>query len=198
MSPAATPEPVLPSRSQIENWDTSHLAAAANRWRTSASESDTLFAQHRLNVATPGGTEWEGAAKDAALDRVTADAAVVRSHADVIVEAADIAENGMADIHAAQHKVLEAIAEAEAEGFKVADDLSVRDTRRADLSNMAARHTAARVFAEDIRWNTERLVAADTFVSERLQAKAGELDDIRFDDEQHIAGPDANQPGGHA
>ncbi|ART72099.1 hypothetical protein BTO20_29295 [Mycobacterium dioxanotrophicus] len=185
MSPAASPEPVLPSRSQIENWDTSHLEAAANRWRTSASESDTLFAQHRLNVATPAGGEWEGAAKDAALDRVTADAAVVRNHADVIVEAADIAENGMVDIHAAQQKVLEAIAEAEADGFKVNDDLSVRDTRRADLSNMAARHTASRVYAEDIRWNAERLVAADTFVSERLQAKAGELDDIKFDDEHH-------------
>ncbi|WP_029369630.1 hypothetical protein [Mycobacterium sp. UM_WWY] len=185
MSPAASPEPVLPSRSQIENWDTSHLEAAANRWRTSASESDTLFAQHRLNVATPAGSEWEGAAKDAALDRVTADAAVVRNHADVIVEAADIAENGIVDIHAAQQKVLEAIAEAEADGFKVNDDLSVRDTRRADLSNMAARHTAARVYAEDIRWNAERLVAADTFVSERLQAKAVELDAIKFDDEQH-------------
>jgi hypothetical protein len=184
MSSADPPEPVVPSRSQIENWDTSHLATAANRWRTAASNSDTLFAQHRLNVATPGGAEWEGPAKDAALDQVTADAAVVRNHADVIVEAADIAENGIADIHAAQRKALEAIAEAEAEGFTVAEDLSVRDTRRADLSNMAARHTAAREYAEDIRWNAERLVAADTFVSERLQAKARELDDIRFHDEE--------------
>ena len=191
MSSAGSPEPELPSRSQIENWDTSHLAAAANRWRTSASESDTLFAQHRLNVATPRGTEWE----DAALDRVTADAAVVRNHADVIVEAADIAENGMADIHAAQRKVLEAIAEAEADGFQVADDLSVRDTRQADLPNMAARHTAARVHVEDIRWNAERLVAADTFVSERLQAKAGELDGITFDDETYVADAGDGQPG---
>lgn len=185
MNSAASPEPVLPSRSQIENWDTSHLAVAANRWRTSASESDTLFAQHRLDVAMPGGTEWEGAAKDAALDRATADAAVVRSHADVIVEAADIAENGIADIHAAQRKVLEAIIEAEDAGFKVDDDLSVRDIRRPDLSNIAVRHTAARGHEEDIRWNAERLVAADTFISDRLQAKAGELDDIRFDDEEH-------------
>jgi hypothetical protein len=57
MSPAASTQPLLPSRSQIENWDTSHLTEAARHWRVSASESDDLFAQHRANIAMPGGTE---------------------------------------------------------------------------------------------------------------------------------------------
>ncbi|MEE6164437.1 MULTISPECIES: hypothetical protein [unclassified Mycolicibacterium] len=144
-----------------------------------------MFAQHRANIENPGGTVWEGDAKDAALDRVTTDATVVRNQADVIVRAADIAENGVADIQAAQRQALEAIEEAEADGFKVGHDLSVRDTRRVDLSDMAARHTAAKLHAEDIRWNAERLVAADAFVSQRLEAKATELESLTFHGEGH-------------
>jgi hypothetical protein len=109
----------------------------------------------------------------------------MRNQADVIVRAANIAEDGVTDIQAAQRQALEAIESAEVDGFKVGDDLSVRDTRRVDLSDMAARHTAAKLHAEDIRWNAERLVAADAFVGQRLEAKAGELDGITFDGEGH-------------
>ena len=41
----------VPSRSEIEEWSTRDLDAAAARWRTSATESDEAFAQHRANIA---------------------------------------------------------------------------------------------------------------------------------------------------
>ena len=64
------------------------------RWRQSATESEDVFEQHRQHIAAPGGTDWEGDAKDAALDRVTADTRVVQRQGDVMREAAVIAENG--------------------------------------------------------------------------------------------------------
>lgn len=176
----------LTTRSEIEDWPTTHLDDAANRWRERATESETAFDQHRLNIAAPAGTEWSGDAKDAALYRVTADCSAVRRQGDVQREAASTAENGSADIKAAQRNALNAIAEAEADGFTVNEDLSLTDTRYASslLRAPANRAQTAVEHAEYIRWNAEQLVKTDSLVGERLTAKAAELQGIRFDGER--------------
>ncbi|AER47737.1 hypothetical protein DORI_88 [Mycobacterium phage Dori] len=173
----------LPSRSEIEQWPTQHLEDAAAQLRRMGAQSVTLFDEHRQNIAAPGGTTWEGDAKDAALDRVTADTAVVRRQTTVQDEAANIAENGAHDVRAAKRDVLAAITEAENDGFSVAEDLTVTDTRATDLETMAARQTAAIEHAEDIRWYADRLIQADNLIAQRLQEKAAELEGIRFDGE---------------
>lgn len=181
---AATASPgALPTRSRIENWDITHLDDAAARWRTSVVESEELFDHHRQNVAAPGGTDWDGAAKDAAIDRVTRDTSVVRATNDTVRVAAELATAGAIDLRAAQRDALEAISEAEADGFRVGDDLRVTDTRRLDISTMAARHTAAREHAENIRWTAEQLLATDALIGRRITAKATELDAFTFDGE---------------
>lgn len=178
----------LPTRSELEAWSTTDLADAAANWRTAAIESESAFDQHRQNIASPGGTTWEGDAKDAALDRVTNDIGVVGSHGAVLREAAGIAENGAGDIEAAKRDVLAAIQETEDDGFRVGEDLSVTDTRKVDLTNAQARYAAAAEHAEDIRWSAERLVQADALVGERLKTKAGELEGIRFEGEDGPSG----------
>ncbi|MGW4097153.1 hypothetical protein [Mycobacterium sp. NPDC004974] len=177
MSPAADAGAGL-TRSKIENWDITHLEIAAARWRASADEFEELFAQHRQNIS---GTEWEGTAKDAAVDRVTADSAVVGRHGEVARAAADLADSSVADLQAAQRAALGPIADAEADGFRVSEEFRVADTRRIDVATMAARYAAAREHAENIQWNAEQLLATDTLIRERLQAKATELDGITFD-----------------
>lgn len=173
----------IPGRSQIEGWTTSHLDAAASRWRQQAGESDDLFAQHRDQINTPGGTTWEGDAKDAALARVSADVAVVRTQGDLLREAADRAQNAVGDIEAAKRDAMDAIAAAEADGFRVREDLSVADAQPTDVSTLAARQAAAVEHAEDIRWAAQQLVQTDALVGDRLQAKGAELEGIRFDGE---------------
>lgn len=170
----------MPTRSEIEEWDTCDLTDAAVRWRALAEESEEAFAQHRANIVS---TEWSGDAKDAAVNRVTADAVVVGNHGHVQREGAQIAEDGGNGIRAAKREALEAIAEAEANGFEVGEDLAVRDTRRIDVTTMAERTMAAREHAEDIRWFAERLVQADELAGKRLQEKAVELEGIRFEGE---------------
>ncbi|WP_235623940.1 hypothetical protein [Mycolicibacterium goodii] len=146
-----------------------------------------MFDQHRQNIAAPGGTTWEGDAKDAAMDRVNADCAVVGRQGDVLREAANLAENGSHDIKAAKGKAVEAISAAENDGFRVAEDLRVTDTRKYDIATVVQRNKALAEHAEDIRWAAQQLVQTDKLVSDRLQAKATELEGIRFDDEGEAA-----------
>lgn len=161
-------------------WDTRDLDDAAERWHAMAAESETAFAQHRANIVN---TDWLGDAKDAVVNRASADTVVVGNQGAVQREGAQIAQDGSAGIQAAKREALEAITEAEANGFKVGQDLAVRDTRRIDVTTMAARTMAAREHADDIRWFAERLVQADDFVGQRLQEKAVELAEIRFEGE---------------
>ncbi|MGE2731403.1 RNase A-like domain-containing protein [Mycolicibacterium vaccae] len=146
-----------------------------------AGSLESAIEQHRQNILTPGGTTWEGDAKDAALDRVTADTSVVRRQGDVHRAAAIIAMRGSEDIHAARGRVLEAIAEAEQDDFTVGEDLSVTDNRAYDVKTAAARMTAATEHAEFIRWRAEQLVATDALIGQRLHANAAELEEIRFE-----------------
>ncbi|MDV3130183.1 hypothetical protein M1247_35135 [Mycobacterium sp. 21AC1] len=184
MSPAAPGAGgALPGRSEIEEWPTQHLDDTAAQLRSMGAQSVTLFDEHRQSIAAPGGTAWEGDAKDAALNRVTADSAVVQRQTAVQDQAADTAENGGHDVRAAKREALEAITEAENNGFSVGEDLTVTDTRKYDINTIAERNMAAAEHAEDIRWYAERLVQADTFAGRRLQAKASELEGIRFDGE---------------
>ncbi|QZH65021.1 hypothetical protein [Mycolicibacterium farcinogenes] len=182
MSPAAGAASP-PTRSEIEEWSTAHLSDAATTWRTAAAGSESAFDQHRQNVSAPGGTTWEGTAKDAALDRVAADIGVVGRQSSLLREAATLAENGSYDIKAALSDALEAITTAEADGFRVAEDLSLTDTREVDAAAANARQTAANEHAEDIRWAAQQLAAADKLVGDRLEAKAAELQGIRFEGE---------------
>lgn len=182
MSPAVAAAP-LPTRSEIEEWSTSHLDTAVTNWRTAATGSETAFDEHRQNVSAPGGTTWEGTAKDTALDRVTADIGVVGRQSGVLRAAADLAENGAHDIKAALDKALEAIKAAEDDGFTVGEDLTVNDTKRVDVFSMRERQTSLNEHAEDIRWAAQQLMAADKLVGDRLEEKAGELEGIRFEGE---------------
>ncbi len=171
----------VPSRSDVEAWDSADLDAAAIRWRTVAGALESAFEQHRQNILAPGGTAWEGDAKDAALGRATADTSVVRRQGDVHRGAADIATRGSEDIQGARSRVLEAIAEAEQDDFTVGEDLAVTDNRAYDEETAAARTTAATEHAEFIRWRAEQLVATDALIGQQLQANAAELEGIRFE-----------------
>lgn len=182
MSPAVAAAP-LPTKPEIESWETSHLSEAAISWRTAATASEGAFDQHRQNIASPGGTTWEGDAKDAALDRVTKDVAVVGRQNGVLREAAGLAENGAHDIKAAKDKAVEAITAAENDGFTVGEDLTVTDSREYDIDTAAERNRALAEHAEDIRWAAEQLMQADQLVGTRLQAKAADLEGIRFEGE---------------
>ncbi|MBU8827082.1 hypothetical protein [Mycolicibacterium goodii] len=168
------------TRTQIAGWQSQHLVDVALYLRSRADESFNLFDQARRNIEAPSGTEWTGEAKDEAATLLAGDLSLVRRQGEVQAEAAAIAEQGEVDVRAAKLDVSTAIAEAEADGFRVSEDLSVTDTRRADVATLSARYQAMRVHADTIRWRAEQLVQTDSLVGKRLSEKADELIAIKF------------------
>ncbi|EIV26808.1 hypothetical protein [Mycobacteroides abscessus] len=171
------------TRQQIENWQTSHLDQAALQLHAMGRQSEDLFGQHVRNLAAPGGSDWQGQAHDAAQTRGLADMSIVRQQSDVMEQAARIAQRGAADVAGAKTNVLEAIAETEADGFKVGSDLSVTDGRPPSDDNRerSNREKLGRQHAEFIRFRAAQLEEADTQVGRQLKEKAGELRGIKFD-----------------
>lgn len=180
---AATSGP-LPTRSEIEKWEYGHLLDAAARLQEAAVESEHLFDQHLKNVMD---APWEGQARNSAYERATADHGVAARQNAVRRQAANIAENGAADLRAAQREALAAIEHIENDGFRVGENLSVTDTRRVDLDTLGTRRQAATEHAEDIRWCAEKLLATDTLVGRRLAENAAEMESIRFEGEEDAA-----------
>ncbi|MEN4479076.1 amidase domain-containing protein [Mycolicibacterium cosmeticum] len=189
-----------PTRPQIEGWDITHLEAAAIRWRTQADHSERAFEQHRQNISAPGGTTWLGDAKDSALQRVSTDLGVVRRQVQVQRACSDVAINGSQDLRNAQRKTLEAIADAEADGYQVRDDLSVLDTRDVPLYEMVQRRRRGIEHSEYIRWNAEQLAAADAHIGTQLTHMANELAGISFaggGDDDSVQMLDEHKPKDH-
>ena len=116
---------LVPSLSQIHGWDAEHLEAAATHWTTTAHRWDDAFTKVYREAPYPGGTLWEGAAADAAIERVGRDRHEVLGAVETLHGAASVARNGAEEIHTARQLALDAVNEAEAAGFTVGEDLSV-------------------------------------------------------------------------
>ncbi|MBV8180955.1 MAG: hypothetical protein JO045_19590, partial [Mycobacterium sp.] len=64
----------MPTLSQIRAWDVDHLIEAANHWTATADRWDGVYGQvwqESLNM------DWQGQARDALVERTTADRATV-------------------------------------------------------------------------------------------------------------------------
>ena len=104
----------LPTLSQIHAWDTEHLIDAAEHWDASADRWDDVYGQVWQQSL---GMDWQGQARDALVDRTTADKATVTSKADQLREAAQTARKGAGDISAVQRSVLYKVDDARQAGF---------------------------------------------------------------------------------
>jgi hypothetical protein len=114
-----------PTLSQLQAWDTEHLINAANHWTTTADQWEDAFTQMRNEAQT---IAWEGEGGDALRARTSGDLAIVTPKTDELRSAAQIARTGAGNISAAQRRALYAVEDAENEGFRVGEDLSVTDT----------------------------------------------------------------------
>ncbi|MFZ2238142.1 MAG: hypothetical protein WAV90_01210 [Gordonia amarae] len=177
-SPGATSSPA-PTRTQFENPDTTDLDEAAARWDRFADESEAAWTAHRRNIDSPGGTVWKGDTRDAAFQQVSTDMSVVARQCDTAREAAAIARDASDTRWRLARKVVDAILDAEDDGFHGDEDLTVRDTGF-DPDNAAARKTAAAEHADYINRQAQQYVDAEASTTERLQAKAVELAEPRF------------------
>jgi hypothetical protein len=116
----------LPTLSQIRAWDIDHLIEAAEHWDSTADHWDNVCGQVWQQSL---GMDWQGQARDALVDRTTADTAMVTPRSDQLREASLTARRGAGDISAVQRSVLYRVDDAHEAGFIVGEDLSVTDTQ---------------------------------------------------------------------
>jgi hypothetical protein len=168
----------LPTLSQIHAWDVDHLIEAAEHWHSTADRWESVYGQVWQQAI---GMDWHGQARDALIDRTTADRAMVDSKADQLHEASLTARNGAGDIGAAQRSVLYKVDDAHQAGFVVGEDLSLADTQTSrDAAELATRQ--AQALSADIRSHAAQLLAADSEVGAKLTAAAGDVGSLNFNE----------------
>jgi hypothetical protein len=176
----------LPTLRQIYGWDVDHLSEAADHWDSTANRWDDVYGQVWQQSL---GMDWEGRARDALVERSTADKAMVARKSDRLRQAAQIAREGAGDISRVQRSVVYKVDDARQAGFVVGEDLSVLDTQTSsNAAELAARRAQAQVFSADISSRAAQLVATDSEVGARLTATAGDVGSLTFD-EKPIADP---------
>jgi hypothetical protein len=127
--------------------------------------------------------DWQGQAREALVERTTADKATVTLKSDQLREAALIARKGAGDVSAAQRSVLYKVDDAHQAGFVVGEDLSVTDTRTSrNAAELAQRQAQAQAFSGDIRSHAAQLLAADSEVGSKLTATASDVGSLTFDE----------------
>jgi hypothetical protein len=170
----------LPTLSQIHAWDVHHLIETAEHWHSTADRWESVYGQVWQQAI---GMDWHGQARDALIDRTTADRAIVIQKSDQLRDAALTARKGAGDISAAQRSVLYKVDDAHQAGFVVGEDLSLTDTQRSsNTPELAARQAQAQALSADIRSRAAQLVAADYEVGMKLTATAGDVGSLTFDE----------------
>ena len=185
---------MTPTRSQVENWDTEHLDAAADHWSKTATVWEDRFTQLATQINNPGGTPWEGAAAEAAQHRAYSDRLIVIGLSDQLHDAAAIARKGSTELQEACRLVMRSVQSAENDGFIVGEDFSVTDHHVYSRVAAASRQAKAEGYVADIRAAVADLVTADTRIaSEILTAASGLGKDHFGESEGQSAVPGGDQ-----
>lgn len=170
----------MPTRSQIEAWEVEHLETASTHWRSTAQRWESQFETIHQGMLRPGGTTWEGAAADAAVENSWTDVIKVRGAADGLYRASSLANEGAGDIAWAKQQVLDTIAEAEEAGFTVGEDLSVKDHTWSLLRSAADRQLQAQAFAAEIDTRVQTLAEIDQQAATQITSALAPLESLSF------------------
>ena len=168
----------FPTLTQIQTWRAEHLEAAADEWMRRADAWETAYGAVLQEVSQPGGTPWDGAAAQAAAQRVVGDRHAVLGGVDSLNSAAALALSGAADIRIARQVVLDNIDAARRAGFDVEDDLSIVDTTISAAAR--GREALALSHAESVWKAAEVLVTTDRTVASGILEAIKGLESLRF------------------
>jgi hypothetical protein len=166
------------TRSRIEAFDQTAqvLTDLARLLRAGGERLRQTAAAYVEQVNTPNGVEWEGRAAVAAFDTATIDEAAINRAGSHAHDMADVAKRGGDYLRGARESTLEAIAQAEDEGFTVGEELSVSDNSSStSAAQRAARLQAAVAHRDYIRHCAARLEAENERIAAQLNAGAVEM-----------------------
>lgn len=157
----------MPTKTGVDEWSVQHLVDAALFWRRTKHKWTDAFDYLHRNSYTAGGDGFAGDGAQALQNRTAHHALTVANAAMDLEAAATVADRGAEDIHWGRDQVLNAVADAEDEGFIVGEDFSVTDRQ---LVPEPAREARMVEHAGIIGSRVSDLVATDKQVSGQLAA----------------------------
>jgi hypothetical protein len=182
----------LPTRSQLEAWDTDCLGAAASAWSQRAAAIKGAFAKAQSGV---DGVDWSGTSADQARSRLSADVAKVHTALEQLEHAEQTATRGAQSIANAKHAAVAAIRDAEEQIFSVSEDLQVTDPVPPLIAapQRLARDMAMQTMQARIRACALVLASTDERVAAELKRTAADLEGFKLGGGPGV-GPGAGDP----
>lgn len=164
-----------PTLSQLQAWEFGHLGQFADYCDGISGKGEKALEELAQEVRRPGGVEWEGAAGEAAVSQAEMDVVKARPFLWSLPDAAAIARRGQEMLEAGKRLALDAVDDAERDGFQVGEDYSVTDTQQVTTrERLEKRQAEAEAHSTFIRHRVGTLVGNDQHITGELKkATAG-------------------------
>ncbi|GFG73215.1 hypothetical protein MBOT_05800 [Mycobacterium botniense] len=170
-----------PTLSELRASTFGHLGQFANWCERISGDAEKALEQLAHQVRAPGGVAWEGAAAEAAIAQADADVITARPFLWGLPDTAAIARRGQDTLQAGQRLVLDAVEDAQRDGFAVSEDYSVTDTREVTTrEQLVQRQAEAQAHANYIRHRVGQLVANDQHLTAQLHEATASWGKLTF------------------
>jgi hypothetical protein len=164
-----------PTLSELKASEFDHFRQFADYCDGISGKGEKALEELAQEVRRPGGVEWEGAAGDAAVIQADMDVVKARPFLWGLPDTAVVARRGQDTLEAGKQLALDAVDDAERDGFQVGEDYSVTDTQEVTTrEQLAERQAQAEAHSNFIRHRVAALVANDQHITGELKnATAG-------------------------
>jgi hypothetical protein len=167
------------TRSRIEAFDQTAdmLSQAATRWRARAEQLQRAANVYVEQVNRPNGVEWDGHGAATAFGTAHTDRLAVYPAVDPAQDMANIAERGSDGLRGARAGALQAITQAERDGFSVSEGLTVTDNTASNSpAQRTARLAAAVAHRDYISHHAALLQSENEGIAGKLGAGAAQME----------------------
>jgi len=184
--------PRFPTLSQLRASDYSYFGQLGSYLQKIAPKAQSALEELAEDVTHPGGADWEGMAADAAIAQAQSDVVTARTFMWSWDDAAASTQRWQEELEAGTRTALDAVDDAEADGFEVGEDYSVTDTYEAETDEeYDERLEQAEAHAGLIGHRVSTLVGNESLINGQLRAMSAGWGTLNFKE----GGGDGGQPG---
>jgi hypothetical protein len=171
----------FPTLSQLRASDYSYFGQLRSYLQAIAPKTQHAVEQLAQDVQRPGGVEWQGRAADAAIAGAGADLSRTRPFTWSWDDMAASTGRWQDELEAGTRSALDAVRDAERDGFEVGEDYSVADTREAETEEeYEDRLEQAEAHADQIGHRVTMLVGNDSRISGEVKAMSAGWGTLNF------------------
>jgi hypothetical protein len=187
-----------PTLSQLRASDYSYFSQLAGYLERISPKAQNALEELAQDVQRPGGVEWEGAAADASIAQARSDLMTARPFTWSWDEVAASARGWQGELEAGTRSALDAVDDAERDGFEVGEDYSVTDTYEAETEEeYDERLDEAEAHAGLIDHRVSTLVGNESRINGQLRAMSAGWGTLTFKQGGGDGGPGDGDPNQH-